>query len=321
MIIVKMKILLIGDVHYKRDNTSQTQDFQNQVYSLIPQVEHIIFLGDVLDSHAMVNIQILARFCNFVNGIDIPITILVGNHDMTSNRVCCDPMENWMSLPGFGFTKPNINVVYQPTKFCFGDGQKFLAMPYLYPDDWSKILEAVDLTNVKFVVAHQEFKGCKMGSIESIGGSIYDLDVPCFSGHIHETQRVGQVLYTGSAFPHSWSSPPCFLWILDTDTMALEQIKSVVKNKPEYTVTFTDELIDSLPIVENVESRLIIHVNNEDEIKRCMNSKKFTEYLSKNVLLSVVFKYPNQVQEDDSSGTIIDKYRKTCRDNHLDPLL
>lgn len=316
-----MKILLIGDVHYKRENTSQTSDFENQVYSLIPQVDLIIFLGDILDNHGMISIQILARFCSFIDNIKIPIVILVGNHDMTSNRVCCDSLENWMSLPGFGFTSPHITVVYQPTKINIGNGKKFLAMPYLYPDDWSKIMDAVNLEDVGFVVAHQEFRGCKMGAIESVSGSVYDLSIPCFSGHIHETQRVGQVLYTGSAFPHSWSSPQCFLWILDSDTMNLEQIKSVVKTKPEYSIKFSDQLMESLPDVENVESRLIIHVKNDDEVKRCIYSRPFAEYLSKNSLLSVVFKFPNEVDVDNSAGTIIDKYRKTCRENNLDPLL
>lgn len=226
-----MSILLIGDLHFKLDNLAQCDQLQSQVEEMLGGVDHVILLGDIMHYHEKIHVSVLNRVVRFVQLISsrVSMTILVGNHDMVNNQIFCDNTGHWMSV--FCGWK-NVTVVDVP-QYIFQCGLKIAAVPYVYTGRFAEALDTfgVDLYDADLCVAHQEFEGCKMGAITSAQGDQYHWKTPCYSGHIHDTQVLGPVTYTGSAFEHSFGSTPCYLWLLDARTMAHTKIPSRVDAK------------------------------------------------------------------------------------------
>jgi flavodoxin len=223
------EILIIGDLHFKHDNIEQCAQFVDQVKELLPRTSHVIILGDVLHYHERLHTSTLNRFFNFLKIINKPTIILVGNHDMINNQVFCDADGHWMNILK---EWKNITIVDYP-QYLKIENITFLAAPYVYP---GRLAEAFELFGVKpnnadYCLLHQEIKGCKMGAIESSDGDEYTWSTPCFSGHVHDKQQVGNVLYVGSAFEHSFGSKKCFLILLNPKTKTIEHVPSKVVGK------------------------------------------------------------------------------------------
>jgi len=71
------------------------------------------------------------------------------------------------------------------------------------------------------IFAHQEFKGCKMGSVESKIGDEWDEAYPLvISGHIHEAQNLADnIIYIGSSIQQSYAeSPNKRVWLIDWES-------------------------------------------------------------------------------------------------------
>ena len=230
-----MSILIIGDLHFKLDNTFQCEQLYKHVEEIVNNVNqpitHVIILGDVLHDHEKIHSTVLTRVVAFVKMIlsKVQVTILVGNHDMVNNQVFCDPSGNWMNV-FLGWK--NICIVDVP-KYIWINQIKIAAVPYVYVGRFHEALTKynIDLDTVSFCVAHQEFKGCKMGAIESVIGDEYASSTPCYSGHIHAAQKVGNVIYTGSAFEHSFGSPKCWLYFVCEKTINMSRVAVKVASK------------------------------------------------------------------------------------------
>jgi hypothetical protein len=195
---------------------------------------------------------------------------------MINNQVFCDSTGHWLTV--FGGWK-NVAIVDVP-QYIFQCGLKIAAVPYVYVGRFAEALEkfGIDLDDASICIAHQEFRGCKMGAIESVVGDEYKSKTPCYSGHIHSTQKIGNVLYTGSAFEHSFGSPKCYLWLLDPKSLVCSKIPSeVVSKNTVYTKLSNGDLTLDIDIPESATPQLnkcVITVDRTEDYLAWLNTKQ-----------------------------------------------
>jgi predicted phosphodiesterase len=248
-----MEILIIGDLHFKLDNINQCNQLIAHVDELLSIVSSIILLGDVLHYHEKLYSFVLNRFVNFINKITKPIIILVGNHDMINNQVFCDPSGHWMNCLKM---MKNVVIIDVP-QYISIDGIKFLASPYVYKGRLKEAFKKfnVDPSEAEYCLLHQEIKNCQMGAIKSEDGDEYEWSTPCFSGHIHDSQQVGNVFYVGSAFEHSFGSKQCYLTLLNSITKEITRIPSKVSSRTIIKLKLIDGNV-SMPTIMPEEKNL-----------------------------------------------------------------
>ena len=228
-----MSILIVGDLHFQIQNFIQVEQFCIQIYELLKKdnIVHVIFLGDILHCHDKLDTIVLNYVLNFFNNIVkiCNITVLVGNHDMINNTNYCNPQGHWMNCLKLN-DKIKIVDVPMALDIC---GLKFLGMPYVYVGRFNEALNDYNFNpnDFDFCLAHQEFKDCKMGAFNSTKGDEYNFNTLCISGHIHNYQKYNNILYTGSAFEHSFGSSKCFLFLINVKSKEIEKIDSIVESK------------------------------------------------------------------------------------------
>ncbi len=199
--------LVIGDPHFKVDNTIETDLFVSSVTRLATerQPDIIVCLGDVLHTHERLHTLPLNKAYNFIDGMrKIAKTyVLVGNHDLINNRQFLSK-NHWMR----GMVEwENICIVEEPCQVEI-QGEKIVFVPYVEPGRFVEALDTMgeDWSNASCIFAHQEFAGCKMGAITSIEGDNWALTNPhVVSGHIHSRQIIqDNIYYPGSAMQHAF---------------------------------------------------------------------------------------------------------------------
>lgn len=259
------EILIIGDLHFKHDNIDQCDQLAKQLNELWPRVAHVVLLGDLLHYHERLHTPTLNRLCKFLAHIPVPMTILVGNHDMLNNRVHCDPDGHWLNV----LKKwPNVTIVDYPQYITIG-GLVFLAAPYVHAGRLSEAFTqfGVSPDEADYCVLHQEIKNCKMGPIESQEGDEYVWNTPCMSGHIHDSQQVGNVLYVGAAFEHSFGAHKCYLTLLNPHTRDITRVPVKVDGKRLITRVLTNGHIE-MPaemVGKPHMNKCIVHAHNVEE--------------------------------------------------------
>jgi predicted phosphodiesterase len=237
-----MKILFIGDPHFKRDNGNETTLMTDQISDIlkINKPNIIIILGDLCHYHEKTYTGQQHRTFKFIENIHtyMPLgsilIILIGNHDRINNKVYMtdehifNPYKKWGNTYIIDTITP-IDYKYDNKFF------KILAIPYIevgrfaeslmdkgyaqfsqklkdiYGTKNFKMIENLNeitynLNDINLVVCHQEFLKCKMNSILSTEGDYYPLDLPmCVSGHIHdEDQLQTNLFYPGTPIQHSY---------------------------------------------------------------------------------------------------------------------
>jgi 3',5'-cyclic AMP phosphodiesterase CpdA len=167
--------------------------------------------------------------------------------------------------------------------------------PYVPPGKFIDALNTVnDWDSADCIFAHQEFRNCKMGAIESKDGDIYSEDLPMvISGHIHGKDRLAKnIYYTGCALPLSDNDRNTIAMItvgnsgeidiseIDLKLPRKEIIYSDMKNlrrdiRKKINTMDTQELLNGL-------CRLSISGSYE-EFKTFKTSRKYRELIEKGV--------------------------------------
>jgi len=261
----KMNILLIGDPHFKNNNQAETNVFVKETVSYVIKeknnIDFIVILGDVLDTHERINLQALCRATNFIRELAKIkfVFVLVGNHDRLNNKVF---LTEEHSLVGLKNNK-NIQIVDKVLKY-----REFLFVPYVEPGRFQEALDTVDfdLNDIKAVFAHQEFYGVKMRNITSEIGDKWPVsNPPVFSGHIHGYQKVqDNIYYIGTPyqinFGESEDKGLCMLNINKDDFLLIRVYLPFIKKK---TLILKADDLKELKLDNQHHWRLII----EDELK------------------------------------------------------
>lgn len=212
-----MKILFIGDPHFKVNNIELVEAFTEQVLNILldktNQYDSEEFLcviaGDVLDTHERLHQTPYHKALNFIQQISflVKVVILVGNHDFINNQQFLSS-NHWMTPLK---TWPNVYIadqVLDSLKFI-KTNHKFMFIPYVPPGRFIEALETYkdrDWRDNTCIFAHQEFRGCNLGTYNSENGDKWPLHYPLIiSGHIHKPhQPQSNIIYPGSVIQHSF---------------------------------------------------------------------------------------------------------------------
>lgn len=223
-----MKILLIGDLHIRKDNLDILRNVCAEILQIIetrtPNL--VIILGDTEDrfenmympanTDAIKFFKKIAKMCELV--------VLIGNHDRENNSVFLTDVSPYIGLK----EHPNITIV---DTTIWDKEKNYIYVPYVPNGRFNEALSKVDYfpfqdldAKIPFVIfCHQEFKGCIMGAKPSTNGDIWSQQLPpIFSGHIHEYQVLGNICYVGTPLQQNYGESPdkaLMMITLDKDKM------------------------------------------------------------------------------------------------------
>jgi DNA repair exonuclease SbcCD nuclease subunit len=203
--------LVIGDPHFKTNNVIDTDLFHQKIYQLAKdkKPDFIVCLGDILDRHEAIHVNPLERSVDCLKQLETvaPLYILIGNHDRPNNSNFLTTEHPFTALKYWDNT-----VIVDKVVKSSVNGLQFIFVPYVPPGRFLEAISTLDekkeerkeeagmiLKNVACVFAHQEFRGAKMGAIESIVGDEWPLSYPyVISGHVHDYDQLQHnLLYTG----------------------------------------------------------------------------------------------------------------------------
>jgi DNA repair exonuclease SbcCD nuclease subunit len=247
-----MKLLLIGDPHFRVDYIAEAKLFISQVERLLDaissQLDAIVVMGDVLHTHEKIHsVALNAALDFFKMCISKSLTyVLVGNHDATSNTIFLEN-SHWMNvLKGW----KNLIVVDSVISIEPSTGPSIVLCPYV-PD--GRFVEALNThegwKNSSLVLGHQLLDGAKMGPIVATGVEEWKDQWPmCISGHIHDKQRVKKNLfYLGSSMQHAFGeSSDKTLCLYDTASNTWQELELEMPKKEIVYVDVQEANIDQI---------------------------------------------------------------------------
>lgn len=215
-----MKVLAVGDIHLKSKSLEMHKDAIKGLLALVKTVEpdYVVMLGDQLDGFENIKltcIHVLSTLLTtIVKETHSKVVVLVGNHEMSHNRVYCSTVHALSSLHG----KDGITIVDRPTVVnpdASGE-PAMICSPFIPKGRFCEAMDEhldvrwKDWRNMKdecIVFAHQEIRGVQMNQIHSTDGDYYDSNWPTVvSGHIHESQTIGNVIYVGTPWHTSFTA-------------------------------------------------------------------------------------------------------------------
>ena len=209
-----LKILSIGDPHFKSDNSLETDLMVSRIKDLI-DVENpniIVVLGDTLHYHERIPMYTLHRatlFIKMLSDTNRNVYILIGNHDRPNNNIFLTDEHAFNSFKEW----KNITIIDDVTVVSeiANDNNYYnlLLVPYVPLGRFNEALLTKSLkhplNDISIVFCHQEWQGCKINLINESKADVWPLDAPfnC-SGHIHDYEKVqSNLIYPGTPIQHS----------------------------------------------------------------------------------------------------------------------
>jgi len=264
---MSLKILVIGDPHFKINNVRETEMMVEKILFHAKQVKPdlIVNLGDTLDRHESIHVDPNYRAVNFMRELkNIAHTILIiGNHDRPNNSVFLTDEHPFIAMNEWRNLTVVDKVVVEHHK-----GYKILCVPYVPVGRFKEALDSnpealSPLPDIVF--SHQEYKGAKMGAIVSEHGDEWSLDMPYnISGHVHDYDQLQEnLLYLGTPIQHAFGDKDhkCILLVtLNPDkNITMDKIYLDVANKIVLKVNVQEAV--------NIQSKI-------DELKKKGNEIK-----------------------------------------------
>ena len=194
------RILVIGDLHFKINNTEDSHDVIKDILEKSRELkpDKIVLLGDTLDKHSVIHLLPLKRSIDFIGELSeiSPVYLIIGNHDRPNPRVFMTDDHPFTALKRW----KNVKVV-EKTLVEY----PFVYVPYVPVGRFLEALQGVDMKRVQCIFAHQEFRG----SVLDTQGDEWPKDYPLvISGHIHHHKIMDNIFYTGTPVQHSFYEPP-----------------------------------------------------------------------------------------------------------------
>lgn len=139
-----MKILCIGDPHFRTNNAMDTDALCKRVLEKIESIRprFVVVLGDVLDRHETIHVSPLERATRFLKLISekTELYVLIGNHDRPNNSTFLTVEHPFTALKYWPHT-----YVVDSTLDKVIDGHRFVFVPYVYP---GRFFEALTYSHV-----------------------------------------------------------------------------------------------------------------------------------------------------------------------------
>jgi DNA repair exonuclease SbcCD nuclease subunit len=205
-----MKILAIGDQHFKLDNISQVEIFLQKLkrHLSIKKYDIIVSGGDLLDTHERLHTQCLNKAVEYfkILSSSTKTFVLVGNHDMINpSQFLTD--NHWLNaIKEWDKNMFDITIVDKPLIYS-NENYKVALSPYVPDGMFCKALDTLEnWKSCDLIFGHQTMNGVKMGSILSTNVEEWEDENPVMvSFHVHDMQKVkDNLFYTGSCMQHSF---------------------------------------------------------------------------------------------------------------------
>lgn len=258
--------LIIGDPHFKILQKGLDNNDFNEFITKVTDIAKkknptfIVILGDILNSHETVKVQAHKLAESLIENMSeiAPTYILIGNHDyinnsqfLTNNHIFT-PFKKWKNV----FIADTTPLVLEVGNSVEHGAKTFIFCPYTPPGRFTEALDKViplghDWSFADCIFAHQEFKGCNLGSVISTKGDEWDSDYPpVISGHIHEESTVGDnIFYVGTPMQQTFAeSTNKKVWFIewkeghDDQAFLIEKIQIPMKQKKCLDMTVTELL-------------------------------------------------------------------------------
>lgn len=261
-----MRVLLIGDPHFKKDNLDIMSKICQEILQIIDQrnPDLVISLGDTLDTHERLYLPALTDATKFYQDISkkCKLVVLIGNHDRQNNSDFLSEIHPFVGLKKY----PNITIV---DTTIWDKENNFIYVPYVSNGRFNEALSKVDYVpfingevNVdtkhpKLIFAHSEFEGCLMGSITSSSGDVWSQQLPqIFSGHIHEYQCVGNVCFVGTPLQQNYGE--------STDkALMMIYLEKDMKDPVEGQITRPKFSVERIQLT-SAPRRVTVHMNSSE---------------------------------------------------------
>lgn len=294
--------LVIGDLHFKANNIKQIEPLMEQCLKHARELagekgdklDIIVVLGDTLDGHNKIDMRTMNRATRFLLKLS-QITetyVLIGNHDRPNNSEYLTSEHPFLGLEIVGAPEKNhdgtyknrkykINIVRQPSAIKLGDSRIILA-PYVPNGKFDISLATIpvrrdnvsrnfnintDLSKVRVLFAHQEFRGCEIGKMKSSKGDDWPKDRPLvISGHIHKHHSPQEnIFYVGTPYQLSYDDigkKGIFFFKFYEKTQEVQHIELSIPEKK--TITIKDKNLPDPNTLDNV--RILIEDPNVDKM-------------------------------------------------------
>lgn len=311
-----MKILAIGDPHFKVDNTEETIHFSSLLSKYLDEnkdIEYIVVLGDVLHDHEKLNTFALNNAVEFFKMLishKRKVYCLVGNHDATSNTIFLSD-NHWMKiLKGWD----DLTIVDKPIKVNLSNENEFIVLcPYVPPGRFVEALNYIsDWNNSKIVFGHQEVDGVKMGMIVANGVEEWKQEYPMLIlGHIHDKQKLNNNVYVvGSCLQHSYgegSDKSLALININPNPnsnrkeITFDNIEEVYLEIKKKKIIYADvsEFKEIQEKIKNESKNIeykIVFSGNESDFKAIKNSTIYKDTLDMEKVKNITFK--NKIKKE-----------------------
>ena len=265
----------------------------------------IVIAGDILHDHERLHTMALNKAYEFINKLRklSPTYILLGNHDYYNNQQYLTT-NHWMN----GLKEWHNVTIIDKVVVKQIDNNIFTFVPYVPPGRFEECLvdSALEWEESICIFAHQEFCGCKMGSIISTEGDKWPIDYPdIISGHIHSKQKPqDNIYYPGSAVQIAFGeSEKNIISCLNFDDDRYK-VEEVDLKLPRKKIVYLDVMeVDDYKVKKSDDKIKLTLSGNHNEFKAFKKTKKYKDLLSENI--KVVFK-PKKIRKDISDGGVED---------------
>lgn len=272
-----MRVLAIGDAHASVKNISEIEKLGKKSAKLAVEskVDLIVVLGDLSNDFAKIHVLAMKAMVSFLGHLvdtQVPVVYLPGNHCMLNNRCFMDGDHAFTAFRRW----PGLILADKAMKI-----KDFVICPYTPPGSFKAALETVDgWKSATAIFCHQEFKGAKMGAIESVHGDEWPVDAPLVvSGHIHDYAWLqSNILYVGAPMSQAYGeSDAKTVSVLDFDNGKLTQERRVDLGLPKrITVTLSVKEAKAYELPENTHVRINL-VGTTEEISAFKKSNKYAD--------------------------------------------
>jgi len=284
-----VKIVAIGDPHYKKDNLLWMKRFEDRIHEIIYEEEPhlVVVLGDTLDRFKDMTIQVQTQAQKFLRslsgeGIRNPL-ILIGNHDRINNNVFQTDESPFYACKFWDrFNVCDTATSYYTALPCDKGYFRYMGVPYVHPGRFQEAIDTIipnSEDKIDIIFAHQEFENVKMGSIKSEIGDHWPEDKPLvITGHVHEHQLLQKnILYVGS--PHHEGTVSIIEFNLDTKEFIERRIKLNLPTISRHTMTPDEVLAFDFIDDETVEYYRVEIKGTPAELKALRKTEKYKELL------------------------------------------
>ena len=233
-----MKLGIVGDIHWSKYSSilrSRGKKYSKRLENCIDSInwaeditrdcDMVVYLGDFFDHESLKSEEITAL--SEIKWNKLPHKFLVGNHELGLNDL------SFSSAHIFNLKDPQVidhsmTWVYSGVEICY--------LPYML--DMKESIEEYFgeyIAEKRIIFSHNDIAGVQMGKFVSTSGfDINDIEANCdlfINGHLHNGTQVSNKIYnignlTGQNFSEDASIYKHNVFILDTDTLSIQQIEN-----------------------------------------------------------------------------------------------